>query len=79
MLGIIDWTNEKSSAFEFAAIHKNEYHLTVSKDSSKYLSSLVLRLVGLNIAFKIINNGASVKTITNQVDVCPKCGGKGVC
>ena len=40
---------------------------------------LVTEMVTREIPFKIINHGGGVKTITTDVDVCPKCAGTGRC
>lgn len=46
---------------------------------SKTTKWLVSEMVNRKISFKIINHGGGVKTITTDVDVCPKCGGTGRC
>lgn len=38
---------------------------------------LVYQLVNKKIAFKSINHGSGVWTITTDVDIYPKCGGAG--
>jgi hypothetical protein len=51
------------------------YQVTVSGNPEA--KALIARLSDRQIAFAVVNLGAGVKLITNQLDVCPKCHGTG--
>ena len=46
---------------------------------SREASWLIMRIAEADLPFKVINLGAGVKTITTEVDTCPKCHGTGKC
>lgn len=71
------WVTEKVALFNLAASEHKPCSLSSSYNSA--LQEVILQLIKLQIPYKLINNGAGVKTITNQVDTCPKCRGIGKC
>jgi hypothetical protein len=48
-------------------------HVTLTSSFTKAIQYLVVRATGLKRAYKVINNGAGVKTFTTETDICPCC------
>ena len=63
---------------ELDKIHRTE-PFSKMVTCSKTTKWLIAEMVTRDISFKIINHGGGVKTITTDVDVCPKCNGTGRC
>lgn len=72
-----NWLREQSSKFSSANFQGSKHEVVVSYNKSA--QALILELSNLNIPFKVLNLGAGVKKITNNLGVCPKCNGSGKC
>ena len=71
------WINEHRDKFVQANFQGNIHFVNCTYAPA--IANLCLVLADRNIPYKVLNLGGGVKKITNDMTVCPKCGGCGKC
>jgi len=58
---------------------RNEENIKCTVTDNASAKYIISHLVHQGVSYRVIQRGSGVKTITNQTDLCSKCGGTGRC